>query len=294
MLDDSAADEDPGSQNLLDIEQNDDANHTDFKGADKLTFLDLIRRGRDQMFDSKENDQTFEWKNDSDQMFDSKDVDENFDSKDDDEKLDSKDKDDQTFERKDHDDGKMDSKKNDDQTFDSKENVDQTFHHKKSTTKASNSLKKPKYFHRRKIFRQYDDHKSNSVGNHSGSAMILYEEGKKTDKKGGAMGDFFEDLDIKEFIFSALKAAGLGFLRVHDMNMGIHVKDKQFMIRVTGVAKPIFFFQTRIKFEVVKNGVFGVGITADSADLAALTEKLFKKKINLFGKLREPAVRILT
>jgi hypothetical protein len=112
---------------------------------------------------------------------------------------------------------------------------------------------------------------------------------------GGSFTSFFKNVDIKSFIFSALKQAGLAFLHVYNISLGIHVKDKAFAVRVTGEAKPIFYFESSIDFEVIKNGVFGVGITADKAALGKLTETLFKKKINLFGKLRDPRVsNILT
>lgn len=98
------------------------------------------------------------------------------------------------------------------------------------------------------------------------------------------------DLGIKQFVFDSLKMIGLELIRVKDLAIDIHNKDGVFAIRVTGTAEPIALFHANINFEVIKNGVFAVGITADQADLEGLTEKIFRKRIHLFGKLRGPAV----
>lgn len=98
------------------------------------------------------------------------------------------------------------------------------------------------------------------------------------------------DLGIKQFVFDILKTIGLYLIRVEELSINIHHMGGNFAIRVTGTAQPIALFKANINFEVIKNGVFAVGITADQADLESLAHKIFKRKINLFGKLRGPAV----
>lgn len=133
-----------------------------------------------------------------------------------------------------------------------------------------------------------------SIKRNNNQYPVGFVRSNKVKREESSMGksftNFFKTVDIKSFIFSALKQAGLAFLHVYNISMGIHVKDKQFAIRMTGEAKPIFYFESSVEFEIVKNGVFGVGITADNTALGKLTQALFNKTINLFGKLREPRV----
>ncbi|XP_031571665.1 uncharacterized protein LOC116305834 [Actinia tenebrosa] len=102
---------------------------------------------------------------------------------------------------------------------------------------------------------------------------------------------FVNSLEIKSFIFDILKKIGLYLVRVKELSIGIHNKGGVFAIRVTGTAEPIALIRANIHFEVIKNGVFAVGITADQAELQGLTNRIFcGNSVHLFGKLREPAI----